>query len=333
MTIHGKRLEGVTATHSLLSIYDECLSLAKTEPTKPLLTSVSTDSSEEAPPTTPVASSSTCRISALSPSPPTMKKLVPCLSLEDARSTLVEFDKKQWKSETTTKNLKCLPIRVILAMQVLLQNNTINTNNTHDDNAVAVTVTKLEEALNQIHLQFTPPPRSPPVNNNNKDDVDADADDSLYREKLDFEKRLARLRLQNEETKYYKMTSNVSTQSKKDDDITTKSMTYAASVGLNMIVAPLSFGIFMYFFSGPILNFCWSNFRVHPGAVDIRRVIIGVISGVVMLFIEMLLFVIRTHEMDRQMQKKLKKNKGTSAIKPFGEYSSAMEKKFVNKGD
>jgi Endoplasmic reticulum-based factor for assembly of V-ATPase len=288
MTIHHlKRLEGVTATHSLLSLYDECLSLAKKEQTKPLLVTVSTDSSEA--PRTPLAPCS---------GSPTSTMLLPRLSLDDARSALVEFDKAQWNAEP--KKAKCLPIGVLRAVKLILQHS----------NDVAK-VAKLEEALGRSQLQFTAPP----------------ADDTAEsREKRGWQKRMDRLRLQNEETNYYKMTSNVSTKSKKDDDITTKSMTYAASVGLNMIVAPISFGVFMYFFSGPVLNFVWSNFVVQ-GGVDIRRVIIGVTSGVAMLFIEMLLFVIRTHEMDRQMRKKQKK-KGTS-VKPFGEYSSAMEKKFV----
>jgi hypothetical protein len=41
---------------------------------------------------------------------------------------------------------------------------------------------------------------------------------------------------------------------------------------------------------------------------------IGVVSGVAMLFIEMTLFVIRTHEFDDGMRKKNKKNK----VSPFG---------------
>jgi hypothetical protein len=114
----------------------------------------------------------------------------------------------------------------------------------------------------------------------------------------------------------------------KDDDVTTKSMTYAASIGLNMIVAPISFGVFMYFFAGSLLDFFWptaaSRSAVLTNAPDIRKVIMGVISGVMMLFIEMILFVIRTDEMDKAIRKKGKKRKQG----PFGYYSSATSKNF-----
>ena len=62
-----------------------------------------------------------------------------------------------------------------------------------------------------------------------------------------------RLRMQYEETKYMKLTDNLQDH-RCDDDVTAKSMTFAASVGLNMIVAPLSFGCFMYFFAGGIFD-------------------------------------------------------------------------------
>lgn len=43
---------------------------------------------------------------------------------------------------------------------------------------------------------------------------------------------------------------------------------------------------------------------------------IGVVSGVGMLFVEMILFVIRTHEFDAVMTKK--KRKRAATISPFG---------------
>jgi len=128
--------------------------------------------------------------------------------------------------------------------------------------------------------------------------------------------------LKNEETKYGKLTSNL--QSKKnEDDITAKSMTYAASVGLNMIVAPISFGCFMYFFAGGIFDyFLEDEFSSRTlGGTDIKRVIVGVVSGVVMLFIEMILFVIRTHEFEAHQRRKQKKKNGTQ---PFGVYSKRI---------
>jgi hypothetical protein len=64
-----------------------------------------------------------------------------------------------------------------------------------------------------------------------------------------------------------------------EDDVTTKSMTYAASVGLNMIVAPISFGVFMYFFAGAIFGWMTGNddresSRPHH-QTDIKSVITG----------------------------------------------------------
>ncbi|CAB9502067.1 expressed unknown protein [Seminavis robusta] len=292
-----KGLLGVTATHSLLSLYDECLSVAKKEQRQnaPLLTTVSSDSSQ-------TQQTLTCGA--------TKPLLVP-LSLHEAQATLLDFDKTQWNAQSDRP--KYLPIGVIRSMRVLLQHcKTANDATTNDGAATtSSTVDQLEQALGETQIYFTPPPQS----NDN---------DSYAKRK--FRERMERLRLQNEETNYYKMTSNVGGKKQQDDDITTKSMTYAASVGLNMIVAPISFGVFMFFFSGPVLRFVWKEFKVLPGGTDIRKVIIGVISGVAMLFIEMILFVIRTHELDRAMIKKQKK-KGTS-VQPFGEYSSVSKKTY-----
>jgi hypothetical protein len=127
-----------------------------------------------------------------------------------------------------------------------------------------------------------------------------------------FQKRMDRLRLRAEETRYKKLTNNLDNTI--EDDVTTKSMTYATSVGLNMIVAPISFGVFMYFFAGQVFNWLGGSKPLGPHEVDIRRVIAGVISGVGMLFIEMILFVIRTHTMDKVMRKKAKKKSKS----PFG---------------
>jgi hypothetical protein len=50
----------------------------------------------------------------------------------------------------------------------------------------------------------------------------------------------------------------------------------------------------------------------------------GVISGVGMLFVEMILFVIRTHEFDAVVSKK--KRKRAATISPFGHTSKPKEK-------
>jgi len=140
-------------------------------------------------------------------------------------------------------------------------------------------------------------------------------------ERIKHEKRMQRLRLLAEEQKYKKITSNL--DNKVADDATMKSMMYATSIGLNMIVAPLSFGAFMYFFSGALFDWILpykddgmrvSSRNASSSDIDIRRVISGVISGVIMLFIEMILFVIRNHEMDSSLRKKAKRNREN----PFG---------------
>jgi len=160
----------------------------------------------------------------------------------------------------------------------------------------------LDKALAGTTLYFTPPP--------------AEKEESKERRK--FNQRMMKLRLQNEETKYIRITNNLHREIQ--DDVTTRSMTYAASVGLNMIVAPLSFGCFMYFFAGGIFDYFFGEeFSARTtGGTDIKRVIVGVVSGVIMLFIEMTLFVIRTHEVEAALTKKKKKKK---PVQPFGVYS------------
>ena len=125
---------------------------------------------------------------------------------------------------------------------------------------------------------------------------------------------------ESDETKSALLADLNAALSKVADDETMKSMTYATSVGMNMIVAPISFGAFMYFFSGQLFGRVLDkdgdgqSSRHINNNVDIRAVIAGVISGVIMLFIEMTLFVIRSHEMDAAVTKKAKKRQ----VNPFG---------------
>lgn len=188
---------------------------------------------------------------------------------------------------------KCIPIEVLRAIQLLSSTNTGRKG--------------LEKLLKGTSLFFTPPPEP-------KEETE---------EQRKFRQRMEKLRLQCEETKYSKITRNLQSD-KATDDITAKSMTYAASVGLNMIVAPISFGCFMYFFAGGLFDyFLGEEFSSRTtGGTDIKRVIVGVISGVVMLFIEMILFVIRTHEFEAHERKKQKKKK---AVQPFGVYSKKVD--------
>jgi len=163
------------------------------------------------------------------------------------------------------------------------------------------------------HLHFTPIQSA--STSSQKDD-----------DKRKYIQRIERLKILVEENRYRQITSNL--DKKISDDATVKSMMYATSVGLNMIVAPLSFGAFMYFFSGALLDRFFISNRQGDTNIggktgpDIRRVIAGVISGVMMLFIEMILFVIRNHEMDSSVRKKSRTRKEN----PFG-YSKARSKK------
>ena len=136
--------------------------------------------------------------------------------------------------------------------------------------------------------------------------------------------RMEKLRLKSEETKYTRITNNIKDQ-RQEDDKTARSMTYAASVGMNMIVAPTSFGAFMYFFSGGVFDYFFppgddddDRHNHNPTGVDIKRLIVGVVSGVIMMIIEMVLFVIRSHEFDAHTTKKKKKR----GVQPFGAYSA-----------
>jgi hypothetical protein len=180
-----------------------------------------------------------------------------------------------------------LPIPIVESMKTLLN---------------VAKLAALEQALSKTQLVFTPPlPQGQETE-----------------EERRYRKRLDRLKLREEETRYSKLTHNL--DSEVADDVTMKSMTYAASVGLNMIVAPISFGVFMYFFAGSVLDYFFPRVvdKRTANGTDIRSVIIGVISGVIMMFIEMILFVIRTHEFEKHTRRKEKKNRK----KPFGHYSS-----------
>jgi hypothetical protein len=226
-------------------------------------------------------------------------------SFANARSVLLDFDATGITTNKNKEDAFTLPIKVIAAMKAVLSSTTADNN-------------RVEQALqtSRTQLVFTSPPKA-----------SAEETENMEKQQKKYQKRMDRLRLQQEETKYSKLTSNLG-KVVKDDDVTTKSMTYAASIGLNMIVAPLSFGVLMYFFAGSLLDYFYPTVQSKSAALtnspDIRKVIMGVISGVAMLFIEMILFVIRTDEMDKAIRKKGKKRKQG----PFGYYSSATTKNF-----
>ena len=217
-----------------------------------------------------------------------------------AMNLLEAYDKElqqQQQQPSNTQTIHWMPIPVIQAMHTVFFTS-VESTSSHNN--------ALEDALSRTHLVFTPPPPPPKPSEETE-------------EQRKYRKRMERLRLQQEEDKYTKLTSNLD-HGTQDDEITTRSMTYAASVGLNMIVAPLSFGCFMYFFAGGLLDYVLGeSFSSRTaGGTDIKRVIIGVISGVAMMFIEMILFVIRTHEFEKHSRRKQRRNRK----KPFGQYSA-----------
>jgi len=240
------------------------------------------------------------------------------VSVADARSTLEEQAQKNTTTTTTDKSPphpSSLSLSAVKAMRTIIQ----------QSNESSATKASLLSDLNSAlaktsSLQFTQPQPAQP--------------DSKYL------KRMERLRLKAEERNYSRLVNNLDTTVA--DDQTMKSMQYATSVGLNMIVAPISFGAFMYFFSGHA--FGWIVDRTaggddggagagsgHHGSggggssnVDVRAVIAGVVSGVCMLFIEMTLFVIRSHEMDAAVTKKARR----SNPNPFGYDKNKAERTF-----
>jgi hypothetical protein len=136
------------------------------------------------------------------------------------------------------------------------------------------------------------------------------------------------LRIKAEEKKYQQLTENL--EKPLDEEINVKSMTYAASIGLNMIVAPVSFGILayfvsgMYFFPDATTTTTTSPTRSNNNDANILhtyKVICAVIAGVLMMFIEMILFVIRSSEMEYYTSKKKKKNRNIYG--PFGNKEAA----------
>jgi len=311
-----KRLQGISTSNNpdLTSLYEECVAFCRNREPKPLLAAASTDSEGgTSPAQSNITSTSTSTTNAATTNPrATTQRLLRPLTLEEAVMIIMEFEENPTKQPKNT-----LPISIIRAMQaVLLQQSNSN---------------KLEKALSNKSIQLSFEPASSQQQQQQQQQQQGHEKTPIERKK--FLERMERLRLQNEASNYYKLTSNIDTnRNKSEDDITTKSMTYAASVGLNMIVAPISFGVFMYFFSGPILGFMVSEFKPkHPGAVDVRKVIIGVLSGVGMLFIEMMLFVIRTHEFEKGLKRK-QHRQGRDKVKPFGDYTSQMEKTFTSDG-
>jgi len=87
-------------------------------------------------------------------------------------------------------------------------------------------------------------------------------------------KRREYLKKKGDERAYSKMVSNLPTPSAYNPDDTMRSAKYITSVAANMIIAPISFGVFLYSFGGGVFG-------------EGNKVIVGVLGGVAMLFVEM----------------------------------------------
>ena len=202
-------------------------------------------------------------------------------------------------AKATLEKAKAVPDGEFVPISIASVLRTLIKNSSQPSASRSALLVEIEVALSGTSLAFSGP--------NRYDDEKSAA------ERKKYVKRMDRLRLRAEESEYRKLTKNI--DKKIEDDVTMKSMSYATSVGMNMIVAPISFGVFMYFFAGQVFSFILGKERDgQVGGTDIKSVIAGVISGVIMLFIEMTLFVIRSHEMDASIRKK-KKNDHAN---PFG---------------
>mmetsp|Transcript_372 Transcript_372/g.622 ORF Transcript_372/g.622 Transcript_372/m.622 type:complete len:246 (+) Transcript_372:55-792(+) len=165
-------------------------------------------------------------------------------------------------------------------------------------------ISSLDSALQNTQLAFSTPEETPQASS------------------AAYQKRIQMLKLAEQERNYTHLTKNLNNSP--GDDATLKSMMYAATVGANMIVAPISIGVLMYFFAGKIFSFMIPDYQAVEGKIDIHGVIAGVVAGVIMMFIEMILFVIRNHEMDKFVSMKMKRQKN-----PFGYDKKSAERTFV----
>ena len=117
-----------------------------------------------------------------------------------------------------------------------------------------------------------------------------------------YEKRMAHLRLKQEQRNYNSLVSNVAEQKGSRLRPSVKSelnnLSNVTAIALNLAAAPLTVGGFLYFF-------------VCPRAFDKKeiQVIASVLGGVAILFIEMILFVIRSETVVTRESKALKKQR------------------------
>ena len=314
------KLHGVKLTPELRSVSGAALALP--QPVKPPAQGESGGEpprDDDASSHPPSSSSSTSPRSASSSSPAAILEKVQRTKRDlSRRSNSVEGARSAVESATATQTggdenndesstaAPFLPLPAIEDIKFLIDNSS------SDPDTKAQLRQRLESALRGTTLSFAPKP------------APKKADPA-------FQKRLERLRLQSEERSYSNLTTNLkNASSMKDDEVTAKSMMYATSVGLNMVVAPASFGVFMYFFAGSIFSRFFDDedsVESRGNNIDIRRVIAGVVSGVFMLFVEMILFVIRSHELDASVRKKGRRRENRA--NPFGYTQKSMARTYI----
>lgn len=236
------------------------------------------------------------------------------------------------KLKGISTNLKLIEILEQIAGQAkIFDTNTASANNSEE------LATELETTIKQLDDDDVIPIRAIRIAKvlASSEDLVLSLDKALLNTKLVFsipekpsqdnvayQERIKMLKLAEQERDYSNLTRNLNNSP--SDDATLKSMMYAATIGANMIVAPLSIGVLMYFFAGKLFSFILPDYRPAEGKIDIHGVIAGVVAGVVMMFIEMILFVIRNHEMDKFVSKKMKRQKN-----PFGYDKRTAERTFV----
>lgn len=286
-----KSLEGVSCSQELQSTLEKIVALPQSKDKEPTFKDDNDDDAKH-----------TCEIKkALSPN---LTILEASSFLRSALDITKTIDDGETEDETRDKDVIVIPLKTIPAAKFLLESSSTASNEKDELND------QLQTCLQKSKLIFTRPPT---------------VEKELTKEQLSFQKRLTMLRLRQQERKYTGLTSNIDKKVEQDEAIS--GMMYATSVGANMIVAPITFGVFMYFFGSKI--FTWfddsESASRKEGQLDIRGVIVGVISGVMMLFIEMILFVIRNHEMDKYLTRKKK----TDRTNAFGYSKKRAERTFM----
>lgn len=252
---------------------------------------------------------------------------------QNALKSCIESIRNEISLDNGVKDNKDCGTSIIIPLSSISNAKAILTYRNNDDNKTKIS--SLEQKLEQTLCHNTKLTFPSSTSTSTSSTSSSSSTFKTKEEKEAYQKRIELLKLNIEERKYTKLTSNLDVTPK--DDETLSSMLYASSVGMNMIVAPISIGVLMYFFAGKLLLWIFGNnpeseyyirtsrqYKENDGQLNIHGVIVGVVSGVIMLFIEMILFVIRNHEMDKHLTDKKKKGKKN----PFGYDAKSAKRTF-----